>query len=503
MPFRRRTLLAALAATPVVTLAATAGSPAHAQMTDARERFDADYAASPPQAGLDNEAGGLAWGTSYIMNALVRMYEATCDPAYLEELARVGLDVLAQRDSVRGVTDYLGRSGPVWRTAGNYTAGVAEITDVAGNPSLDVRYGGTQSSEATVDVTAIGDTFSLVLHHPMHDPTTLEGLSLDPASPDFVEDRIYTDAYGSGARWTAVVRGGGLPMDGTVAFESLYYAYAVHTGQISYPLAAFARLVFTTPALSGHHRTAQTFAAAAHAAVAFHDDEWHESGADRGDYVWPLGAPLNFDGTIQPFNQSHGLGQTIAELHRIEPDAEYANKVGRMVRSWRNDRVLDGEAAVWSYWPTYSEVYRGWARGEVESTYTPSCSATTSAEDLSHAAITIEFIRAAQQAGIEATEVDLASLAATYRDKVARGADQVWGRVDGTTDASASYIAQIGRWLPIDKQGPDVESHIQATYLRSGAPSRGLNTAYLHWASVDGWGLLCRGRRPTPRRGRR
>ncbi|OYN89533.1 hypothetical protein [Parenemella sanctibonifatiensis] len=501
MRMRRRTLLAGLATAPAATLGGISGGTAHAQTIDDRERFDSAYAASPPRDDLNNETGGLAWGTSYLMNALVRMYEATCDPSYVQELARVGRNVLAQRDSDRGVTDYLGRSGPVWRTAGNYTAAVAEIPDAAGMPTLDVRYSGPRSSEATVDVAVAGDSFSLVLHHPLHDSNTLEGLSLDQASPDFVEDRVHSEAYGAGARWTAVVRGGAaaLPEAGAFPFRALYYAFAVHTGQISYPLAAFARLVLTNPALSGHQRTAQEFAAAAREAVAFHDEEWRESGADRGDYVWPVGAPLNFDGTIQPFNQSHGLGQTIAELQRIEPTAEYANKVGRMVRSWRNDRVLLGDAAVWSYWPTYSEVYRGWARGEVESTYTPSYGATTSAEDLSHAAITIEFLRAAQQAGVEATEGDLASLAATYREFVVRDTDHVWGRVDGSAEATASQVSQIGRWLPLAAQGSNLESHIRAVYLSSGSPSRGLNTAYLHWASVDGWTLRCSGRRPVRR----
>lgn len=503
-PVSRRTLIAALAATPILSVAATSGSRAYAATADigTRARYDADYAAFPITLGVSNEAGSLAWGTAYVMNSLVRMYEATCDPRYVDELARIGADLLAQRDSVRGVTDYQGRSGPVWRTAGNYTAGVAEIPGSDGTAVLDIRWAGSRAVEASVEVVPTSDTFTLHLHHPLATSRTLTGLSLDPASADFVETRIVAEAYASNARWTAVAHGTGAPAGGTYGFEPQYYAYAVHTGQISYPLAAFARLVKENPALSKHRRLAATFRQAAIDAVAFHDDEWVESGADRGDYVWPVGAPVPFDGTIQPFNQTQGLGQTMAELHRIEPNEAYANKLTRMVRSWRGDRRLEGEAAVWNYWPTYSELYRGWRVGEVESTYTPAYGASRQAEDVSHAAITVEFLRAAYAAGVEATETDLRNLAATYRDKVSRGADQIWGRVDGATEASTAYIAQIGRWLPIDQYGPGMEEHIRAVYRRAEEPfgggSRLLNTAYLVWASVDGWGQVCRGRVPFP-----
>jgi len=64
----------------------------------------------------NNDKATLAWGESYVMDAYVTMYEATGDTYYLDKLVTHGKGVLAQRDSVRGVTDYRGLSLPSWRS---------------------------------------------------------------------------------------------------------------------------------------------------------------------------------------------------------------------------------------------------------------------------------------------------------------------------------------------------------------------------------------------------
>lgn len=63
----------------------------------------------------NNENATLAWGQSYVMMSLCAMFRATGDPMYLERLIRHLDGVLAQRDDVRGVTDYRGVSGACWR----------------------------------------------------------------------------------------------------------------------------------------------------------------------------------------------------------------------------------------------------------------------------------------------------------------------------------------------------------------------------------------------------
>ncbi len=65
--------------------------------------------------GYDNESAGLAWGESYVLMALVTMFEATDDPIYLDRLDEHLAEVHAARDDQRGVSDYRGVSGACWR----------------------------------------------------------------------------------------------------------------------------------------------------------------------------------------------------------------------------------------------------------------------------------------------------------------------------------------------------------------------------------------------------
>jgi len=65
--------------------------------------------------GYDNESAGLAWGESYVLMALISMFEATGDPVYLDRLG-THLDATHDaRDDQRGVDDYRGISGACWR----------------------------------------------------------------------------------------------------------------------------------------------------------------------------------------------------------------------------------------------------------------------------------------------------------------------------------------------------------------------------------------------------
>jgi hypothetical protein len=69
----------------------------------------------PWYLGYDNESAGLAWGESYVLMALVTMFEATDDPIYLDRLD-IHLEAThAARDDQRGVSDYRGISGACWR----------------------------------------------------------------------------------------------------------------------------------------------------------------------------------------------------------------------------------------------------------------------------------------------------------------------------------------------------------------------------------------------------
>ena len=157
------------------------------------------------------------------------------------------------------------------------------------------------------------------------------------------------------------------PDTGESPLQQRYYAFAAHTGMITYPMALFARVVLQEgkPRYRG---SAQQYLAWTQKSVEFHDAEWQQrelpDGSTGGDYVWPKGAPVPFDGLIQPFNQTHALGQTMAELHRTGRVPDVGEKVTAMISSFRADVEVDGDAWQWRYWPTYSELLRGYSADE-------------------------------------------------------------------------------------------------------------------------------------------
>ena len=82
------------------------------------KRFDA-FIAKRVDASIakpaNNDAGGIAWGMSYQLNALAQILEATGDPKYAELFVRLADHVVAARDDKRDLTDeFRKRVVPAW-----------------------------------------------------------------------------------------------------------------------------------------------------------------------------------------------------------------------------------------------------------------------------------------------------------------------------------------------------------------------------------------------------
>jgi hypothetical protein len=498
-PIGRRALLAGAAG-----LTAAAGLPFGTAIAAPPAGYDQQSAFTEAQQAYlaigfeHNEAGGYAWGESYFLLGLLRMFQAYEDTKYLDTFVGRVDHLAATTDQARGVTDYRGRSGPVWRTAGNYTASHGVITDGTGTPAVQVRWAGTRGAEATAEISAVsGDTFTLTLRNPATATVvTGTGLSLDPASATYAV-KVINAAYTTGLRWTAVdlrdqPAAAPAPAAGVIAFESQFYVFAVHTGMVAHPLAMFARIVAGRADLRARYgAVAKRAGAASAAAIAFHDEEFAIVDG-VGDYVWPKGAPIPFDGLIQPYNQSHAPGQAMAELYRATGDESYREKVAAMLAGFARGVTTDADGAyVWNYWPVHSELYRGFQAAEGLSTYTPSYPAVRTIEDISHAAITVEFLAAADAAGIRRDDLDLTAVARTFVHNVIRSATQVWYRVNGTADAVAANAVQAARWMPYARYDTEIYAQCLRVYdavqLVPNQGSHALGIGYLNWARKQGW----------------
>ncbi|MBM7789822.1 hypothetical protein [Tenggerimyces flavus] len=503
----RRTLLAGGAA---LGLAATVASPARAATYEYTspadfDRFLTGYEASGAigQPTENNENGNLAWGQAYVLLGLVRMYEATHDTKYLDHLIHNVDLVLQQRDSERGVTDYRGIAGPVWRARGNYTAATATLKNAAGRPLIHVR--NAQSSVntgASVEIRAGSSPqkFTMLLTPKGGTPvTTLTDLDFDVTSSRYFFKRVYLDVYNTTTRWS--VRDArpdrvfdGLPMLGRTTLQPSAYVFPVHTGQLCYPMAAFVRIIKRDPALNAnptYSAKADAYKEAVDAAIAYHEREYWTNTDGWGSYKWIKETPVPCDGSNQPLNQCNTLGAASAELFRATGDAAYRPRVVGLAKAMRENLELAGSTYRWHYWSIRAAVYNGWtATGYTAqdiSSYTQTMSASRQYEDISHGAINAEFVVAAYRAGLAYTATDMTRLGATYATNVRNGATGAHLTVAGTGTAGSGYIQQVPRWMPTGAFNTAVLPHALAvTRAQALQPTQGsyvLGFAYCVWGS--------------------
>lgn len=428
-------------------------------------------------------SGALSWGQAYVLSGLINMYEAYRDPYYLDRFIENTDLVLSVRDSERGVTNYLGESLPAWRANHPYTVGTVELADAQGRRTLEVRMGRVYCDSATVTVSPGGSPggFNLhVIHGQSGSRQTFADLSMDPSSRSYVVRRLY-DAYPGAVLVTArdlrvSPDDAGEPAEGQYRMASLPGIFAVHTGMITYPIASFVRIVRASPTLRADARyraKAEKYLTAVRAAVAVHDVEWRENDRGEGYFVWLKGSPQQWDGCEQPINQSLGLGQTIAELAVVTGDEMYRHRATALARMLRHELSLDaGDAYVWPYWPSFGHVYRSYEKtGSPEtdvSLYNPNRrSRATGVEDISHAAISVDFAVRAFRGHLGLNGQHMARLARTFTQNVATirdGSATAWTRVDGTGAPNVNYAHQAPRWTPIAWWDGDVYQHALAIY---------------------------------------
>jgi hypothetical protein len=481
----RRGLLLGAAGVGVGLSAAAPANAAGFDYTSRRsfDQFLAEFEASgvPGQPDDNNENGKLAWGQAYVLLALLRMYEFTKDKSYLRHFVRNADAVLDQRDCVRGVRDHRGVSGPVWRGMGNYTAASADLTDSHGKPLLQVRSAqGSVNTGASAEIVHSGgetDTspFTLILRPTGGAVSTIPDLNFDVTSDRYVVRVIYHDVYNPDTRWS--VRDlrpdrsatAGLPVAGRIALQPQPYVFAVHTGQLCRPLAAFIRIVHRDPRLREYWRRAVHYLAAVEAAIAFHEREYHyDPATGHGTYRWLKETPIPLDGTDVPLNQSNTLGTTAAELYRVTGRKTFRDRVVQLSAGMRECLVSKNDTYSWGYWPVYSGVYRGWQpTGDPAtdvSSYTQAIGAAKAAEDISHAALNLEFMLAACRTGLPETftRTDLRRIANTYVKNVISGPTSAHLTIDGAGEAPPLYLEEVPRWIPVAEYDPEVYRHALA-----------------------------------------
>lgn len=251
-----------------------------------------------------------------------------------------------------------------------------------------------------------------------------------------------------------VLRNRVMPAWGTGDYTNgKWSCWNVHAGMITYPAARFARLVKERKGLEAYAGAAREFTAAIEETVAAYDPEWHDGpNPDEGYYAGP-----SLGGKHLPLNQQNAIGRTCIELAEVTGKAAYRERASKLAAFFkRRLKLRDDGAYEWAYWAALQPPYE---QGR---------------EDISHAAINIDFAFRCYEAGIVFTREDMERFAATFL-KVVRKPD---GRISDTVAGAGSgrYAAQIGRWGALASIQPEVARVIREYFFRQDPPLEATTT---------------------------
>lgn len=208
--------------------------------------------------------------------------------------------------------------------------------------------------------------------------------------------------------------------------RGVWHVWAVHTGMICQGPADFAVLVKRTPKLRKRYGdVADRFIARIAESVAAHDAEWRNGpGPGEGYYTDSIVGPL-------PLNQQNALGIVLVDLYAATRQPTYRDRAEKLATFFRNRlRRTSDDAFCWAYNPGPERTGTG-------------------SEDISHAAINVEFAIRCRDAHIVFTDFDMGRFARTWVDHVRRAPGEWADTVDGAGGPNTHMPQAIGGWLDL------------------------------------------------------
>lgn len=433
----------------------------------------------------NNEKGYTAWSTAWVLKSYITMYRATDDTAYLDLFVTDADQVLDLRDNARGVTDYRGRSLPVWRTGYTYSTAKAIIPNAAGVPLFEVRYGYHASSDGLGSVTVSADTdpeyFRLTCtNKPTPTATdTYAHLNLAPASPDYVVPRLYF-ADPTKTRSTArELRPPGpnsndMPKTGKYQFATEFHALPVDTGMILDSFAEFCALAAHNPRLQRRYgNSIARYTTAVIDGLAVFEEDWRDNDTGEGWYVLNADAPASYAGTDAPHNHNLAIARCFTHVAVVTRDPLHRHRARQLLTRFRNDLRLQSNAYVWNYFDTRGRGFNGWAREDHVSNRIAFSLPYQTVEDISHASLDIDAAVTGNHHGLIFQPSDLRRFASTYTDCVATRdttkpdcsyqPPTSYYKVDGTGPLGTAD-STVGRWAILAPWNTKVHTLTRSIY---------------------------------------
>lgn len=183
------------------------------------------------------------------------------------------------------------------------------------------------------------------------------------------------------------------------------YAWVVHSGMITYPMADFVQTVYNDPTLHGIPHTANgttktlkdwadDLYTAVEATIQAHDNQWQSDGYHTENVNF-LGSLSNAQ--LLPYNQGIAMGRTLLMMWRADPlnNSSYLFKVITLANEFDDALTLQSnDSYVWNY------------------------STTHGTEDISHGVIEADFARLCYLNGIVFDRDDMVRFANTFKRNI-------------------------------------------------------------------------------------
>ncbi len=215
--------------------------------------------------------------------------------------------------------------------------------------------------------------------------------------------------------------------------------WAVHTGLIAAPLAQFVAVVRADADLARIFApAAERYLKVADEALHYHDSEFQPGPApDEGRMLW-FGESL-------PFNQQAVVGRAWLFLDLASGDPRCQVRATLLARFLSHRLRLTSDSAY--AWP-----YRS-----------PLRQASVDYEDVSHAALSADFMVLCSERGLVLTAEDLRRLERTFLNHVLVDGNRVADTIDGSV-ASGLYAGEALLWGRLARHSPAVRDRLLALY---------------------------------------
>ncbi len=232
-----------------------------------------------------------------------------------------------------------------------------------------------------------------------------------------------------------------------ISYSDKPRCYLVHSGMITYPIAKFVYLVYNDRVLwyettydgRTYREKADLYLAKIEETVEAHNDQWRVY-SDEGYYISPKDYAFQEEREL-PLNHSAAMGRTLVFLYRATGKDEYLDKIARLAYHIKKSlHLTDNNSYIWNKYGRKGEI-----------------------EDISHAAIVVDFAIQCYLAGIVFTEEDMRCFANTFFNNIYIDSQTICDYVDGEGSTnSPDYQSQIGRWLNLTPYNPSIYSIVKS-----------------------------------------